>query len=99
MKQYDVYAVPGRAAEVSPYVVVLTSHHISLRLVLVAPLLSDAEVIEAADVPIHFESVGYVLSLMELAAVQPSALKRKVGSVADQEDVIRRTIDRLFTGF
>lgn len=99
MRQFDIYVSPDAAARVAPYLVVLTSHHLSLRLVLVAPLLADALVIQTADVPVRFGDAAYVLSLMEMAAVEPNALKRRAGSVSDQEDVISRALNRLFTGF
>ena len=99
MRQYDVYAAPGAAARVAPYFVVLTSHHMLLRAVLVAPMLPAETAVEAAEVMVRYEGVDHALSLLDMAAVQPQLLRKRAGSVADQEDTIRRGLDRLFTGF
>lgn len=99
MKQYDVYVAPGAAARITPYVVVLTSHYMRLRAVLVAPMLPASSAVESAEIMVRYEGAGFALSLLDMAAVEPRALKERVGSLSDQEDVIRRAVDRLFTGF
>lgn len=99
MRQYDVYLAPGAAAQITPYVVVLTSHYMRLRAVLVAPMLAAFSAVESAELMVRYEGAEFTLSLLDMAAVEPRALKHCVGSLADQEDAIRRAVDRLFTGF
>lgn len=99
MRQYDVYVAPGAAARITPYVVVLTSHYMQLRAVLVAPMLPAPSAVENAEVMVRYEGEDFALSLLDMAAVEPRVLKDRVGTLSDQEDVIRRAVDRLFTGF
>ena len=99
MKQYDVCAVLGSGATIAPYVVVLTSHHLELSAVLVAPMLRSPTVVDTAEVAVRYGGQSWVLSVIDMAAVQPKHLRQIVGTVADHEDVIRRGIDRLFVGF
>ena len=101
MKQFDVVenTAPG-AREFAPYLAVLSSHFLTLDLVIVAPLLIDVvRAISLVDVPVTFGGAPYVLALSELAGSPPSRLKRIVGTLAQEEDAIRRGLYSLFSGF
>jgi hypothetical protein len=50
-------------------------------------------------VPVTFNGLAYVLDVTLLANIDRAALRRRVGSLIDQEFDIRRALDRLFTGF
>lgn len=102
MRQFDVYENPSdRTRDVAPYLIVLSSHllrHTSI--VIVAPLLNDrATAIAELEVTLTFEGSSFVLSLTDLSGLEAKQLKRRAGSLADQEDAIRRGLDRVFTGF
>lgn len=84
-----------------PYVVVLSSHLLpDLNEVVVAPVVA-AGVLEPSDldVPVEVGQERLIVSVIGLAAISGSRLKRRVGSLAVHEFDIRRALDRLFTGF
>lgn len=100
IRQYDVCPSPSqRSRGAVREVVVLQSHHIDLDTVIVAPIL--VSVFEASDVTpaIMVEGERRILALNQMIAVDRRTLGRSTATVADQEDVIRRGLDRLFTGF
>ena len=99
MKRFDVFTNPAGRPGLTPFVVVLTSHHLQIEAVLVAPLIRRRHPVEGAEIALAFGGMDYVLSLIAMAAIDPRRLRDPVGSLADQEDVISRAIDRLFTGF
>ena len=102
MRQFDAYTNPSpEARQIAPFLVVLSSHHLhGLPNVTVAPAVNDAEKALGdleLDVVIQDEPVTLVIS--ELFSLPASVLRRRVGSLAEHEDDIRRALDRLFTGF
>lgn len=102
MRQFDVYENPSdRTRDVAPYLIVLSSHllrHTSI--VIVAPLLKDRTVaIAELEVAVTLDGSSFVLSLTDLSGLEAKQLKQHAGSLADQEDAIRRGLDRVFTGF
>ncbi|HXA40078.1 MAG TPA: CcdB family protein [Phenylobacterium sp.] len=103
MRQFDVYPNPSvRSREAAPYVVVLQSHFLAATpTTVVAPLLidDDRSAYSEASVKIVFGGERYVLSIPELAGIEPSRLGRRSGAVTEYDYEIRRALDRLFTGF
>ena len=103
MRQFDVYQNPSpRSRHAAPYVVVLQSHFLAATpTVIVAPLLidDDRSAYSEASVKVLFGGDRYVLSIPELAGIEPSQLKRRLGALNDYDYEIRRALDRLFTGF
>ena len=103
MRQFDVYPNPSaRSREHAPYVVVLQSHFLAATpTAVVAPLLidDDRSAYSEASVKVVFGGTPYVLSIPELAGIEPSRLGRRSGTVNDYDYEIRRALDRLFTGF
>ena len=103
MRQFDVYRNPSRRSGFyAPMVVVLQSHLLEAMPTAVAAPMLTAEGRKpygeiAAEV--RFNGVDYIVSVGELAAVDIRQLKTVVGSLHQYEDVIRRALDRLFTGF
>lgn len=67
----------------------------------VAPIrLADhAENILDLKIPVTFDDQLMAIMIAELAYIPVKRLGKAVGSLADQEDAIRRGLDRLFTGF
>lgn len=103
MRQFDVFPNPSeRSRAAAPYVVVLQSHFLAaVPTTIVAPLLidDDRSAYSDASVKLAFNGERYVLSVPEIAGIEPSRLKGCVGNFTAHEDAIRRAIDRLFTGF
>lgn len=103
MRQFDVCRNPSeRSRPVAPFVVILQSHPLpDVPTVVVAPMLLDdgRSAYSGASVRVLYSGSRYVLSIPELAGIDTTALRGAVGSVAEQEDEIRRALDRLFTGF
>ena len=101
MRQFDVYENPSpQARRFAPCLVVLSSDLMELSAVMIAPMLNDRERrLGTVDVSVTFAGDALTLAFLEMAAVSPRHLRRRLGSVLDQEYEIRRGIDRLFTGF
>ena len=101
MKQFDVFSNTAEGAQdFAPFVVVLSSHLIDLELIVVAPLLvGETRALGRLDVPVKVHGRNYLLAVTELAGIPSRHLGRSFATVADQEDAIRRALDRLFTGF
>ena len=102
MRQFDVFENPSdRSRGYAPYVLVLQSHHLSaIDTVVVAPLIADAErPLSLIDLPVVIGDYSLVAALSELANMPRKVFKAPVASLAGEEDVIRRALDRLFTGF
>lgn len=100
MRQFDIYPNPSRETRAyAPYVVVLQSHFVELETIVIAPLVSDARVLDPIDFAIAFNGENFVLAISELSAITRTRLKRRLGSISEHEDDIRRALERLFTGF
>lgn len=69
--------------------------------VVVAPLLIDdgRSAYSEASVTLVFAGTSYILSVPEMAGVERGRRRAGVGSVAENEDAIRRALERVFTGF
>ena len=102
MRQFDFYENPFVTSRaIAPYLVVLTSHLLrQTDVVIVAPLVRNRErPIGEIEVCLAVESEDLILVLAEMAGLETKVLKRRVGSLADYEDEIRRGLSRAFTGF
>ncbi|MGH6979244.1 MAG: CcdB family protein [Brevundimonas sp.] len=102
MRQFDLFDNPSsRQRESAPFVVVLSSHFLGgLAEVIVAPVVRR-ELLKpnAVDIPVRFDGEVFVVSVIGMAALRRTDLKRRRGSIVDFEFEIRRALDRLFTGF
>jgi len=56
-------------------------------------------VLTRLTVKVESDGQDLIVSIPELVALSSSLLHRKVGSLVEHEDAIRRALDRLFTGF
>ena len=102
MRQFDVYENPSpEARRFAPYLVVLSSHLLlDFEDAVVAPLVNDSQrTVPGLELDIEMNGEPLVLVISEMAGVEGRTLGRRVGSLGDHEDDIRRAIDRLFTGF
>ena len=102
MRQFDLVENPSaRSRAVSPYFVILQSHHLrDLGSVVVAPLLRDvARPMTILDVQVEISGEKLVVALGEIFSIEQVLLRERVGSIAAHEDLLRRAFDRLFTGF
>ena len=103
IRQFDLFETPpSRGSNAAPLIRVLQSHYLAaLNTVVVAPLLlaKGTSTPSQAAVPVTVNGLGYVLDLTLMANIDRAALRRRVGSLIDQEFDIRRALDRLFTGF
>jgi hypothetical protein len=79
-------------------VVVLQSHYIELKSVIVAPLVTD-KLASSVEIGITFEERALVLALTELGSIPAASLRQPLGSLLDLEYEIHRALERLFTGF
>jgi toxin CcdB len=99
VRHFDVFPNPSNASrEFAPFVVVLQSHHIALDTVLVAPLTTD-KLASNVEIGVSFQGQALVLAITEMGSVLSKSLRGPVGALAEQEDDIRRALDRLFSGF
>lgn len=102
MRQFDVVENPSeRSRRFAPYFLVLQSHYLeTLNSVIVAPIVRDAtRAISVLDVAITFEDEALILTIGELFSTERELLKTVRGSLAGNEEQIRRALDRAFTGF
>lgn len=85
----------------APYLVVLSSHLFpDLTEVVVAPVVRPGLLTPSDfDVPVTVDEEQHVVSVIGLAAINSTRLKRRIGSLLPYEEDVRRAIDRLFTGF
>ncbi|MEO8113379.1 MAG: CcdB family protein, partial [Phenylobacterium sp.] len=67
----------------------------------VAPLLVDdgKSAYGEISVVVPFQEATYIVSVAELAAIDARGLRAAVGDLRDDEDRLRRALDRVFTGF
>jgi toxin CcdB len=102
VRQFDVYANPSQiSADYAPYLVILQSHYFErLETVVIAPLIRDAgRPFTVLDINVSFEGERLLVAVAELGAIDARTLGRAKGSLATDEDSIRRGLERLFTGF
>lgn len=100
MRQFDVYANPSANTRgYASYVVVLQSHYAELETIVIAPLVTDARELDPIDIALEFNNQGFVLAISELGSVSRTRLRRRLGSLSEHEDSIRRALERLFSGF
>ena len=102
MRQFDIYENPITATRAfAPYVAVLSSHHLpQLDEVVVAPLVNDSSaVVGDLELAVEINNERLVLVITDLSSLASQRLRRRMGSLRDREDEIRRALDRLFTGF
>jgi hypothetical protein len=102
VRQFDVLENPNPVTRRhSPFLVVVQSHHLNpLDTVFLAPLVRDARrPVTLLDIEVDFAGERLILAIAESAGVPRSGFGRKVGSVAEQEDAIRRAFERLLSGF
>ena len=69
--------------------------------VVAAPMLKYGEGIAYSETSlvVRFDDQEFIVSVGELAAIDARGLPGAVGSLASDEERIRRALDRLFTGF
>jgi hypothetical protein len=102
VQQFDVVENPDpETRRYSPFLVVLQSHHLDpIETIFLAPLISDAQrPVSPVDIPIEFNGEPLVMAIGEAAGVPRAGFGRVRGSVAEQEDAIRRAFERLLGGF
>jgi toxin CcdB len=103
IRQFDLFANPSpRSRDDAPHVVVLQSHHAGdLPTIVVAPVYRREAFDVLTNLSVVVESRGdaLVVSIPQLVAINIALLHRRLGSLAEHEDAIRRALDRLFTGF
>lgn len=102
MRQFDVYENPSlRSRPYAPYLVVLQSHYLDLlQTIIVAPVIRDAEQqLGELDLPIEISGEALTIAMTEMASIDRQQLRQLVLNASDHEDLIRRAIDRIFTGF
>ena len=79
-----------------------TSHHLAaLNTVIAAPLIESSLLQPDLVVllPIEIAEQSYTLDLTVMGAVPAARLTSRVANLIQMEDVIRRGLDRIFTGF
>lgn len=100
MRQFDVYPNPSAETRAyAPHIVVLQSHYVELETVVIAPLVTDARELDPIDIAVTFNDGPFVVAISELGSVSRSRLKRRLGSLSEHQDEIRRALERLFSGF
>lgn len=58
-----------------------------------------AHLLQGIDLAIEVDGERLTVTLVELFSIERELLKKAHSSLADQEDEIRRGLERLFTGF
>jgi toxin CcdB len=102
VRQFDLVENPSeRTRGVAPYLLILQSHLLDrVNSVIVAPVVRDARhPIAGIDLVVEVGGEPLTATLAELFSIDRALLKAVRGSLADQEDAIRRAIERVFTGF
>jgi hypothetical protein len=102
VRQFDLVENPStRSRDVAPYLLVLQSHLLEgADSVIVAPVVRDAaRLLQGIDLSIELDGERLAVTLVELFSIERDLLKKVRGSLVDQEDDIRRGLERLFTGF
>jgi len=99
MARFDVYSGLGAG---NGYVVDVQANLLDYLVTrVVIPLLPHGagKVVQELNPVVRVGDADYVVMTQELAAVPRSALRRKVGSLADRRDEITRALDVLLVGF
>ena len=103
IRQFDVFKNPSTVSQAtSPYLLILQSHHLAaLNTVIAAPLIESSLLQPDLVVllPIEIAEQSYTLDLTVMGAVPAARLTSRVANLIQMEDVIRRGLDRIFTGF
>ncbi len=101
MRQFDVFENPSVASRgFAPYLMMASSHLLlDLTEVVVAPLLRRTTPISGLEIEVTISETNFVLAIADLSSIDARRLRAAVANLADQEDDIRRAIERLFTGF
>jgi toxin CcdB len=102
VRQFDLYENPiSTMRGAVPFVIVLSSHHApGLVEAIVAPVLRGRAIpIGAFEIPFDRDDEALLISVTGMTAIRQADLRRRIASAAEHEDAIRRTLDRLFTGF
>jgi toxin CcdB len=99
MSQFDVYAGVGRSNRL---VVDLQSNILGpIATRIVAPLFQQSEtpVLTELTLPVRLEGQDLIVMVPLLASIPVRELQRPVGSLASDQDAIKRALDVLFLGF
>jgi len=103
IRQFAVFTNPSaRTRAEVPYIVVLQSHFVSaFDTVVVAPLMRrlDSQADDQLLLRMEFEGEPLTQNVALLANIPGRGLRSSIGSLGDEEDRIRRALERLFTGF
>jgi toxin CcdB len=98
MAQFDLYQGVGP----TPYVVDLQADALDrLTTRVVAPLAprKKAEIMRGLTPVVEIDGREFVVRTQNLAAVHVRELRRRVGSLVEYQDDIKRALDLLFLGF
>ncbi len=99
MRQFEVYANPSATSSAfATYVVVLQSHYVELKSVVVAPLVTD-KLATSVEIAVTFQGRALVMALTELGSIRSASLRRPLGDLLSYDYEIHRALDRLFRGF
>jgi len=99
MSQFDVYASVGRSGRL---VVDLQSDLLEpMATRVVAPLFPKGEtpVLTELTPQVRLDGRDFVVMIPLMASIPAHELRRPVGSLASDQDVIKRALDILFLGF
>jgi len=102
LRQFDVVENPSaKSRGYAPYFAVLQSHYLEpLDSMIVAPIVRDAaRALSVLDVVVEIDGEALVMTVGELFSIDREQLKTVRGTLAGQEEQIRRAIERAFTGF
>ena len=103
MAQFDIYRNPSPDAKYVPYLLDVQGDLLTgIDTRIVVPLFHEkafGPVSKRLNPIFDIEGNNVVMSTAELAGVLPSALGKKVGSLADRRDEIRDALDFAFQGF
>jgi hypothetical protein len=99
VRQFEVYANPSATSSAfATYVVVLQSHYVELKSVVVAPLVTD-KLATSVEIAVTFQGRALVMALTELGSIRSASLRRPLGDLLSYDYEIHRALDRLFRGF
>ena len=99
MSQFDVYAGAGRSSRL---VVDLQSDLLEpMATRMVAPLFQKGEtpILTELTPQVRLDGRDFVVMIPLMASVPVRVLQRPIGSLASDQDVIKRALDFLFLGF
>ena len=99
MAQFDVYAGVGRS---KIHVVDLQSDALDqLTTRIVAPLVPQAgtHIISTLNPVVEIQGTQFAILMQEMAAVRLRELQRRIDSLQEYQDEIKRALDLVFYGF